>query len=56
MKMIKRLFLRFGMWRCLKTNCHKMPQQITFDGVNLKGKCPRCNEMVLQDSIGEWFH
>ena len=28
---------------------------IGFDGASFKGKCPRCDKPVLQDSTGAWF-
>jgi hypothetical protein len=34
---------------------HKTPKVATYNGCNLKGSCQRCNEMVMQDSQGNWF-
>lgn len=40
---------------CKYLGWHKEPKDIRIEGVNFKGKCPRCGKEVMQDSQGNWF-
>lgn len=44
-----------GKFFCKYFGWHKTPKDITLDGINFKGKCPRCGKEVLRDSNGDWF-
>ena len=34
---------------------HIKPKEIRMEGVNAKGKCPRCGRDVMSDSQGNWY-
>ncbi|MCK5017811.1 MAG: hypothetical protein KAS32_12180 [Candidatus Peribacteraceae bacterium] len=42
-------------WFCKYMGWHLAPKEVGFDGCSNTGKCPRCNESVMQDSQGNWF-
>lgn len=41
-------------WFCV-AGWHKAPIAQKFDGCSFYGKCPRCQQTVIQDSQGNWF-
>jgi hypothetical protein len=49
---------RLSLWtriRCRWLGWHKAPQTFALAGISLRGICPRCHDIVLQDSQGNWF-
>ncbi len=55
------LFFRWTMrtkatWPCsMDWHAESVNDLVSFDGVSLCRRCPRCKQKVLQDSQGNWF-
>jgi len=48
-------FLPLPRWACDRLGWHLMPKELSSDGFNVIGKCPRCGKKIMQDSQGNWF-
>lgn len=53
--LIEKFNKHFGVWVCQELGFHLPPDDPEFDGVGLRGRCPRCNRLVLSDGCGGWF-
>ena len=42
-------------WYCTFWGWHKAPEEQSFDGCSVTGKCGRCGHPVMKDSQGNWF-